>query len=444
MFANKVMKVSLVNMNWRDSDEIGRMSKFKPVIPLELLYIHQALKDKVDVKLFDLWIRDQKLSDIKNDLKSDYIVLNSAPSYLFWRDGSTGMKLLKKYIKELKKYGKVILIGPHPSVSPELFEGVLMVKGEPEVVLSKFFDGGDLKGFHSVNMEDLPVVKFSEYPEYKKTDFIYEMSRGCPYNCFFCFRDNFRNQYRVKSIEKIKKELEEIKKLGVKKFYLIDECFGVNKKWSEEVFSVFSGFEWGCQTRQELLTVDFIEKLANSGCKWVEIGLESADRNVLKGLNKNIDLDKLKISIKSLVDKGIRPHLFLIVGSPKENKKSLNNTLNYLKKLPLSKITISSGMMLPYPKTELWKKGLSEGKKMKPWRDVERISGTIGNDFSEQEIKKEFILFNLRIKRLICVQEGRSGLHYSLLFAMVFLIPTFMFKGKLLFSLIRYMYHSVF
>ena len=60
-----------------------------------------------------------------------------------------------------------------------------------------------------------------------------ETSRGCPYHCTFCAKDNFRNDYRKRPLDVILEELDGLIAQGVEYVYFIDEIFLPNRELLE-------------------------------------------------------------------------------------------------------------------------------------------------------------------------------------------------------------------
>ena len=52
-----------------------------------------------------------------------------------------------------------------------------------------------------------------------------ETSRGCPYHCTFCAKDNFRNLFRRRPVDVIAAELDGLVENGIEYVYFIDEIF---------------------------------------------------------------------------------------------------------------------------------------------------------------------------------------------------------------------------
>ena len=488
------INVLLLNPNWRELNQVGRMGTIFPSLPLELVYIQEGLRlHNIKNSLADLWASNQSVESISSQISNaDILILTTAPTYSFWRDGTTGidfpLSIIRK-IRAINNKSKLILIGPQGTISPKIFmdSGAdFLVKGEPDLAVPSLVFNilkGKSQNMPGVcykkgngswhidpnyavveKMDDLPNIPYDKL-DLKKYVFsgfglkqnkaitaLYESSRGCPYNCIFCFREGFRGKYRTKSPLKIKNEASLLKKAGVTKIYLIDEIFGV--KHIEEICSVFKayGLKWGCETRSEVLNPKIIDLIADSGCEDINLGLESGDKNILKILGKeSINLDNLRNNISLMSKKGIHTHLYMIVGSPQETKKSLQNTLDYLSSLPLEHISITAGIMIPYPQTKLWQIGLAGGFGLKEWKNMDDFRGIVGNKFDRLSIEKEFILFSLKIKNM----QTKSHLKRNkiLFFRMLLekaaiagfsIMPKHLFYKQKIFNLLRKLYYKIY
>src|SRR5262249_12429267 len=86
-----------------------------------------------------------------------------------------------------------------------------------------------------------------------------EASRGCPYHCTFCAKENFRNAYRKRPLETILTELDGLIEQGIEYLYFIDEIFLPNKELLEAV--ALRQIKFGVQTRIDLWTEEMIELL---------------------------------------------------------------------------------------------------------------------------------------------------------------------------------------
>lgn len=100
-----------------------------------------------------------------------------------------------------------------------------------------------------------------------------EVSRGCPYHCTFCAKDNFRDSYRRRTLPVILEELDGLRAAGVRYVYFIDEIF---LPW-RELLEAFVGraFAFGVQTRIDLWNFEMLKLLGRAGCVSIEAGVES-------------------------------------------------------------------------------------------------------------------------------------------------------------------------
>jgi B12-binding domain/radical SAM domain protein of rhizo-twelve system len=109
-----------------------------------------------------------------------------------------------------------------------------------------------------------------------------EVSRGCPYHCTFCAKDNFRDDYRKRPLRVILEELDRLLTHGVEYVYFIDEIFLPNRALLEAL--VERRVRFGVQTRIDLWSPTMLELLGRAGCVSVEAGVESISiegRNLL-------------------------------------------------------------------------------------------------------------------------------------------------------------------
>jgi B12-binding domain/radical SAM domain protein of rhizo-twelve system len=109
-----------------------------------------------------------------------------------------------------------------------------------------------------------------------------ETSRGCPYHCTFCAKDNFRNSYRKRPLAVILEELDALISGGAEYVYFIDEIFLPNQALLEAL--VDRSIRFGVQTRVDLWSKPMLDLLGRAGCVSIEAGVESiseAGRNLL-------------------------------------------------------------------------------------------------------------------------------------------------------------------
>jgi len=433
--------VLLINPNFRHANSWG-LAGNRPALPLELLYVSASLDEKrIFHRIIDLWGANKQISDFKEFISEARIaVVNSGASYVFWRDGIIDIGPVLKNIQHIKKIKpdiKIILIGPHGTVMPEIFFETgadIIFRGEPDIALTGTIESilnnspilndylsYSRSGRWIVNnsfacvddLDKLPIIPYQKLnlnnylwpfnPKLgKQIRTVYEASRGCIYNCKFCFKFHFRSEYRVKSIGRIEEELNSLKRLNIDYVFLIDECFGIDFRWAEKVCSSLQkrNIKWGMQTRLEILTEDRIRLLAESGCIYIELGIESIDNKILEILGKPLDLHMLNKTLYLLGKNSIITCLFFMLGSPGETKQTAKSIYDFILNLPLDKVIPYVKIFTPLPQTGLWKVGLEKGYRLKNWSDVPKYAGIIMNDFKDPLfIKREIVRLKSKIKK---------------------------------------------
>jgi B12-binding domain/radical SAM domain protein of rhizo-twelve system len=115
-----------------------------------------------------------------------------------------------------------------------------------------------------------------------------EVSRGCPYHCTFCAKDNFRDRYRRRPLATILDELDGLIAAGASYVYFIDEIF---LPWRELLEALVERpVEFGVQTRIDLWRPDMLDLLGRAGCVSIEAGVESLTPHGRDWLDKDCKL----------------------------------------------------------------------------------------------------------------------------------------------------------
>jgi anaerobic magnesium-protoporphyrin IX monomethyl ester cyclase len=112
-----------------------------------------------------------------------------------------------------------------------------------------------------------------------------ESSRGCPYNCTFCAKENFRNAYRKRPPSVVLEEIDGLRHQGIEYVYFIDEIFLPNAELLEGLAT--RGLKFGVQTRIDLWKPDMLALLGGAGCVSIEAGIESLTVEGRAALAKN-------------------------------------------------------------------------------------------------------------------------------------------------------------
>jgi B12-binding domain/radical SAM domain protein of rhizo-twelve system len=121
-----------------------------------------------------------------------------------------------------------------------------------------------------------------------------ETSRGCPYHCTFCAKDNFRNAFRRRPLRTIAQELDALVARGVTYVYFIDEIFLPFRDVLELIAE--RKIHFGIQTRIDLWNDSMIDLLGEAGCVSIEAGVESITEEGRAQLDKKCKISTAEIT----------------------------------------------------------------------------------------------------------------------------------------------------
>ncbi|MCW5979483.1 MAG: TIGR04295 family B12-binding domain-containing radical SAM protein [Bryobacteraceae bacterium] len=323
------MKFALVNPNWSFEGSIYFGCR-EPHLPLEYGYA-KALLERAghQAALVDAQMERLELAAIRERLlafEPDFTVLTTAPSYLFWRCAPPELRIPRELADAVRDVaGRMVVVGPHASTTPRATLRKLgadaAVLGECEEVLPElaggwekatsvaYSDEGGVRingGTRASDMTALPGLswpratiaahahhhhRFDETPAVPGAEM--EVSRGCPYHCTFCAKDNFRSDYRRRPLGIVLEELDGLIEQGVGYIYFIDEIF---LPWQELLQAVAARpVKFGVQTRIDLWNERMLDLLGEAGCVSVEAGVES-----ISDLGRNLLDKKCRLSTDEL------------------------------------------------------------------------------------------------------------------------------------------------
>jgi hypothetical protein len=314
-------RIALINPNWHFEGSIYFGCR-SPHLPLELGISQHALREAGhSTLLLDAHMFDLSLNDIKSELSSfrpDMIVITTAPTYLFWRCAPPELRVPQELTLTLRDLARTLVaVGPHGSTTPRTALrklGVdLVVMGECEQSLLRLangernFPGLCFADNHTIQVNGRPqAAGFVDQPALTWPEEMVrrhhhhhhrfeaeptgpgaevEASRGCPYNCTFCAKQNFRNAYRRRPAPTILAEVDALREQGVEYVYFIDEIFLPNTELLEGLAA--RGLKFGVQTRIDLWKPATLELLGRAGCVSIEAGVESLTPEGRAALAKN-------------------------------------------------------------------------------------------------------------------------------------------------------------
>lgn len=195
----------------------------------------------------------------------------------------------------------------------------------------------------------------------------YEVSRGCPFLCTFCYSPGFHSNTRAKSPEKVAAELESMRRLGITDLDVYDDTlFGARRALFPAYLDAFERgrFSWIGNLRINMIDADLLGRLERSGCKWLYFGVESSDQEALVAMKKGFSAEDIRRGLSVMSRSRIPAIYSLIYGMPIPGEEDkLWRYLDFAEEIrrhhPFAEVQLQS--YVPLPGTELYPEALRRG-----------------------------------------------------------------------------------
>jgi anaerobic magnesium-protoporphyrin IX monomethyl ester cyclase len=325
------MKYALVNPNWnfKGSTYFGCHD---PHYPLELLFAFDRIREAghepflIDAQNDNLTTEEAKRR--VDAFSPDFLVIPTAPSYLFWRCPPPEVRIPKQWFAEIGGKALKVAIGPHTSATPAATIRKLGcdvgMRGEPDQTIPELAskpwaditgccwrDDGGMHLTPSLGVTDMKSLKALTFDNYnveahRHRHHVFwgeghgaelEFARGCPWACTFCNKTLFRNKFRERDVDEVLEEVDLLISRGVDYIYFIDEIFGVGKNVRKLLEGMAErSVNIGFQSRIDLWDEESLDLLGRANCISMECGIESITEQGRDELNKNCRIGTDRIS----------------------------------------------------------------------------------------------------------------------------------------------------
>ncbi len=326
------MKFALVNPAWsfEGSTYFGCR---EPHVPLELLFaLDQIVAAEHHALVIDAQTDALSAGQVRGMLDSyapDFLVIPTAPSYLFWRCPPPELRVPMEWFAALDTGATTVAIGPHSSATPAATlrkTGCnVALRGEPDQTIARLATepweqvpgacfrrhGGTFHISPELGVTDMKALGPLAFHNYDVEAHAHrhhvftgegrgaelEFARGCPWSCDFCNKTLFRNKFRERSVDAVLKEVDRLLARGVDYIYFIDEIFGVGKNVLKLLEALAErNVKIGFQTRIDLWTEETLDLLGRAGTISMEVGIESITEEGRDELNKNCRMSTERIT----------------------------------------------------------------------------------------------------------------------------------------------------
>ncbi len=213
-------------------------------------------------------------------------------------------------------------------------------------------------------------------------------SRGCPYRCNWCAKPIYGDSFAMRSPRSVAEEMRRLKyDFGVDHLWFADDIFGLRPRWVGElamaVKELDAGVPFKMQSRVDLMTVDTVRALRQTGCAEVWLGVESGSQKILDAMDKGTRIEQIAKARENLRNEGIRACFFLQFGYQGETWEDIQQTAELVQVTRPDDIGVS--VSYPLPGTKFFERVQAQLGEKTNWADSEDLSmmfqGTYNNEF---------------------------------------------------------------
>jgi radical SAM superfamily enzyme YgiQ (UPF0313 family) len=267
------------------------------------------------------------------------------------------------------------------SVNMQGIKGIAWRKGE-EIMLNfprPFI--ADLDDMPFPMHELLPLQSY-RMPYIKGAFTFIVTSRGCPAGCTYCIKHvSYQYATRIRSPKLIMEELWRLKKLGINNIHMYADLFTVSREPVIELCTAMIAeniqMKWTCNSRVDFVDEEMLTLMGKAGCRLISWGIESGNEAILKHARKGADPKKARRALQWAKKAGIMNWGYFIIGLPGETEETIQETIEFAKKLPLDIALFH--VAAPHPGTPFFFE-VVENNWFRPgtrWEQVDMDKGTV-------------------------------------------------------------------
>jgi hypothetical protein len=363
------MTLTLVSIHIKDSPQAVPLAASSLKAQLDSV---PAISQRLDVSFRD-YTADNSADFISEDLCRNIPDMIGFSTYLWNRHiVCETCRLIKGKFPDVTLFAGGAEATALPLILMDRAPFDFVIKGEGEVVLTEVMN----RLLNGAALEDIPGVFLKGAKLHPEKDqqpvmdlnslhspfltgtmdpcrysgLLWELSRGCPFKCGFCFESRGVAGVRQISLDRIRKELELFEEKKTTQIFVLDPTFNSDMKRAKKILRMIlktaPRIHFTFEIRVEFIDSELAELFASMNCS-LQIGLQSALREVLANVNRTIDTIQYAEKISLLNSAGAIFGLDLIYGLPGDTPAGFKESLNYALRLQPNHLDIFPLAVLP-------------------------------------------------------------------------------------------------
>jgi Radical SAM superfamily len=180
-----------------------------------------------------------------------------------------------------------------------------------------------------------------------------ETTRGCPYKCRFCLYGKTLDSLRHFSLHRVEREIAHAINMGAADVYLMDPTFNHPRQRCLDICKMLAdlnadrSIRVSVEARAELVDEAMADGFAKAGVRFVEVGLQSSNREALKLMKRGLGTTRFMEGCALLRERGIHVDIGIIVGLPGDNEDTIRQTAGFVLENTLGHLNVYRLQVLP-------------------------------------------------------------------------------------------------
>ncbi|MEZ4599695.1 MAG: DUF4080 domain-containing protein [Syntrophotaleaceae bacterium] len=318
--------------------------------------------NQIRVDLLDLYLDDPAGDCVDRilQLQPEWVGLSLA----VWNRGM-GLEIAEK-LKTLRPELVILAGGPEATADRRQLSGLpcidLVFAGEGEDLLAeavaRFLDGAAIPSLQEdqppASIKDLSLLPSPWLDGTLKPaeldGLVWELSRGCPFKCDFCFESLGTEGIRRFPRERLQNELALFAASGVRQIFVLDPTFNYQQDEAKQILRLMTetapGIQFNIEIRSEFIDREMAEMFAGLNCS-LQIGLQSADPAVLARINRTFNPKDFQRKMLLLHEAGATYGFDLIYGLPGDSLSGFLASLDFALSMAPNHLDIFPLSVLP-------------------------------------------------------------------------------------------------
>lgn len=412
------MKVLLVHTNREHLPD--------PVAPVGLAYVAGALlENSHEVEVADLCFADEPLEALAQHLRrfsprAVGVALRNVDNAAFLRTVSY-LPFAKDVVATVRKESEAIVVlgGSGYSLMPGEFLNRLGadygVVGEGEETLPRLLEaletGIDPTTIQGVvgpgcsNGRSAPIAMMRQLAPWSRRGWeLFDVGRywrrsgqmpiqskrGCPFGCVYCTYPTLEGRRtRCRAPQEVVDEIHRwVSDHDINHFFLVDNVFNAPVEHAalllDEIVRRNLRIGWTAYVSPRHASPAFVDLMARSGCKGVEVGVDGGSATTMRSLGKGFDVTDVRRYFEQTRLAGVKTCATLVFGAPGETRATIDETFELMDEVDPAAVLAMVGVRV-YPGTAMWPVAVDSGQ-VDPAADPLEPAFYISDELTEQDL----------------------------------------------------------